>query len=94
MLALSGLFALLTTIAINSLIQNHSPYAIRGNILGIYTVIFSGGMAIGAPTIGFFADLIGPQNTLKLGGTSVIVISFLVIYSSLEFRFFSSKQRK
>jgi MFS family permease len=94
MLALSGLFALLTTIAINSLIQNHSPYVIRGKILGIYTVIFSGGMAIGGPAIGFFADLIGPQNTLKLGGTSVIVISFLVIYSSLEFRFFSSKQRK
>ena len=94
MLALSGLFALLTTIAINSLIQNHSPYAIRGKILGIYTVIFSGGMAFGGPAIGFFADLIGPQNTLKLGGTSVIVISFLVIYSSLEFRFFSSKQRK
>jgi MFS family permease len=94
MLALSGLFALLTTIAINSLIQDHSPYAIRGKILGIYTVIFSGGMAFGGPAIGFFADLIGPQNSLKLGGTSVIVISFLVIYSSLEFRLFSSKQRK
>jgi MFS family permease len=94
MLALSGLFALLTTIAINSLIQDHSPYAIRGKILGIYTVIFSGGMAFGGPAIGFFADLIGPQNSLKLGGTSVIIISFLVIYSSLEFRLFSSKQRK
>ena len=94
MLALSGLFALLTTIAINSLIQDHSPYEIRGKILGIYTVIFSGGMAFGGPAIGFFADLIGPQNSLKLGGTLIIVISSLVIYSSLEFRFFSSKQRR
>jgi hypothetical protein len=51
-------------------------------------------MAFCGPAIGFFADLIGPQNSLKLGGTSVIVISFLVIYSSLEFRLFSSKQRK
>jgi len=86
MLALSGLFALLTTIAINSLIQNHSPYAIRGKILGIYTVIFSGGMALGGPLIGFFADLLGPEDTLKLGGTLIVLISLFVIYSSVEFK--------
>jgi MFS family permease len=94
MLTLSGLFALLTTIAINSLIQDHSPYAIRGKILGIYTVVFSGGMAFGGPVIGFLADLIGPKNTLKLGGISVFLISFLVIYSSFESRVFKSKQKK
>jgi MFS family permease len=94
MLVLSGLFALLTTIAINSLIQNHSPYAIRGKILGIYTVIFSGGMALGGPLIGFVVDLLGPKNTLKLGGTSIVLISFFVIYSSLEFGFLKSKQKR
>jgi MFS family permease len=93
MLALSGLFALLTTIAINSLIQNHSPYAIRGKILGIYTVIFSGGMALGGPLIGFVADLLGPKNTLKLGGTLIVLISFLVIYSSLDSGLFKSRQK-
>jgi len=93
MLALSGLFALLTTIAINSLIQNRSPYAIRGKILGIYTVIFSGGMALGGPLIGFFADLLGPEDTLKLGGTSIVLISFFVIYSSVEFKLLKSRKR-
>jgi MFS family permease len=93
MLALSGLFALLTTIAINSLIQNHSPYAIRGKILGIYTVIFSGGMALGGPLIGFFADLLGPEDTLKLGGTSIVLISLFVIYSSVEFKLLKSRKR-
>lgn len=94
MLALSGLFALLTTIAINSLIQNHSPYAIRGKILGIYTVIFSGGMALGGPLIGFVADLLGPKNTLKLGGTLIVLISFLVIYSSLDSGLFKSREKR
>lgn len=84
MLGLSGLFALLTTIAANSLIQHHTPYAIRGKILGIYTVVFSGSMAIGGPAVGLFADLFGPQETLMLGGVSVILVSIVVILISLD----------
>ena len=81
MLALSGFFALMTTIAANSLIQQNTPYAIRGKILGIYTVIFSGSMAFGAPAVGYFTDLFGPQETLVLGGVAVAIVSVIVIFS-------------
>lgn len=81
MLAISGFFALMTTIAANSLIQQNTPYAIRGKILGIYTVIFSGSMAFGAPAVGYFTDLFGPQETLILGGVAVAIVSVIVIFS-------------
>lgn len=84
MLALSGFSALLTTIAANSLIQENTPYLIRGKVLGIYTVVFSGSMAIGGPSVGYMADLYGPQPTLILGGSAVVGISVLIII--LRFR--------
>jgi MFS family permease len=71
----------MTTIAANSLIQQNTPYAIRGKILGIYTVIFSGSMAFGAPAVGYFTDLFGPQETLVLGGVAVAIVSVIVIFS-------------
>jgi MFS family permease len=84
MLALSGFFALMTTIAANSLIQQHTPYAIRGKILGIYTVIFSGSMAFGAPAVGYFTDFFGPQETLILGGIAVAIVSLIVILLAIR----------
>jgi MFS family permease len=86
MLVFSGFFALMTTIAANSLIQQNTPYAIRGKILGIYTVIFSGSMAFGAPAVGYFTDFFGPQETLILGGVAVVVVSVVVILSTLKQR--------
>jgi hypothetical protein len=50
-------------------------------------------MALGGPLIGFFADLLGPEDTLKLGGTSIVLISFFVIYSSVEFKLLKSRKR-
>jgi MFS family permease len=76
----------MTTIAANSLIQQNTPYAIRGKILGIYTVIFSGSMAFGAPAVGYFTDFFGPQETLILGGVAVVVVSVVVILSTLKQR--------
>ena len=75
MLALSGMTALMTTIAANSLIQYRTPYEIRGKVMGVYTVIFSGSMAFGGPVIGFLADLIDPQNTLIVGGLAVVLVA-------------------
>jgi MFS family permease len=84
MLGLSGLFALLTTIAANTIIQHNTPYEIRGKILGIYTVIFSGSMALGGPAVGILADVIGPQETLMLGGGAVVVTAAVVYLVNLN----------
>lgn len=79
MLALSGMTALLTTIAANSLIQHRTPYEIRGKVMGIYTIIFSGSMAFGGPAVGWLADLVNPQNTLMVGGLAVVVVAAAVL---------------
>lgn len=79
MLGLSGVSALLTTIAANSLIQHNTPYEIRGKVMGVYTVIFSGSMAFGGPVIGWLADLVDPQNALKIGGLAIALTSAVIL---------------
>jgi MFS family permease len=80
MLGLSGMSALLTTIAANSLIQHNTPYEIRGKVMGVYTIIFSGSMAFGGPVIGLLADLVDPQNTLIIGGLAIALVSTTVLF--------------
>ena len=77
-LPLFGAGMLTTGIAANRTAQLGSDPLIRGRVMGIYFAIFMGGTPIGAPFIGWLAEVFGPRQALITAGFIVIAGSILV----------------
>lgn len=61
--------ALLTfTTAINSRIQLSVDSRFRGRVMGLYMLLFLGGNPLGAPLMGWMADLAGGRAPIVIGG--------------------------
>ena len=62
----------------NSLIQTESPNHLRGRLMGIWALVFGGGMPIGSFWMGLIGQHVGPARALQAGalfcavGASVI----------------------
>lgn len=52
----------------NASIQLATAPAMRGRVMSLYVLVFIGGTAIGAPSIGWLAGQMGPQWGLVVGG--------------------------
>jgi MFS family permease len=63
----SGLSHVLIFNLSNALVQTHSPNALRGRIMGVYTFIFFGLAPLGMLAVGFAAERIGQKTTLLAG---------------------------
>ncbi|MCU0244905.1 MAG: MFS transporter [Acidobacteria bacterium] len=68
----SGLAQILIFNLANALVQTHSPDALRGRVMGIYTLTFFGLMPLGALWVGFAAEHAG-QPAAILGGAAVML---------------------
>ena len=68
-LPLVGASALTVINAMQSYLQVHAAPEVRGRVLGIYLLLFIGGTPIGAPLMGWVADVAGPRWAIALGGT-------------------------
>jgi MFS family permease len=66
----SGLALILIFNLANALVQIHSPDALRGRIMGVYTMTFFGLMPLGALWIGFAAEHVS-QTVAILSGAGV-----------------------
>ncbi len=66
----------------NVLVQKFIPSKKRATILSIESMALSVVMIIGAPLAGFFADKIGPQNTIFM--SSFILIPMIILYSKIK----------
>jgi len=63
----SGLSHILIFNLSNALVQTHSPNALRGRIMSVYTFIFFGLAPLGMLAVGFTAEKIGQKATLLAG---------------------------
>lgn len=70
-----GMVALLTLISANSYVQTNCEPSLRGRVMGIYLLIFMGGTPLGAPLIGWFAELVGIRWAIFVCGAIVLVAS-------------------
>jgi MFS family permease len=52
----------------NSFIQSHSPDHLRGRIMGIWALVFGGGMPFGSLWMGVLASRTGSGTALQVGG--------------------------
>ncbi|MDQ6649605.1 MAG: MFS transporter [Actinomycetota bacterium] len=77
-----GIATITFTTAANTSIQLASAPEMRGRVMAIYIMVFLGGTPVGAPLIGYLADVFGPRSTLVVGGVvsalSAVVIGVLL----------------
>jgi MFS family permease len=73
MLLPMGAAALTFTIAANSTVQLGSDPAVRGRVMAIYMMCFTGGTPLGAPLVGVISDALGARaGVLWSGGISAL----------------------
>ncbi|MFB9889711.1 MFS transporter [Planobispora takensis] len=57
----------------NSSVQLATSPEMRGRVMGIYVLVFTGGAPIGAPLLGWIADLGGPRAGVMVGGALTLL---------------------
>lgn len=66
----------------NALVQTTVPDELRGRIMGLYTMVFFGGMTLGALLIGNMAELVGEPPTVFLNAV-IVLLAAVVIFVRL-----------
>ncbi|GAA2693254.1 MFS transporter [Nonomuraea recticatena] len=79
LLAPTGIALITVNTAANSLVQMSTSPEMRGRVMGIYVLVFTGGAPIGAPLIGWISDLGGPRVGVMIGGLLTLVGTGLAI---------------
>jgi MFS family permease len=64
---------------VNSTMQLNVAPAMRGRVMGLYSVVFLGSTPIGAPLVGWLAQVGGPRAGMALGGASALIAAALAI---------------
>jgi MFS family permease len=59
--------------SINSSLQLAVEPAMRGRVMALYSVVFLGSTPIGAPLIGWLAELEGPRSGLVVGAVAALL---------------------
>src|SRR5206468_3625846 len=58
--------------AANTTVQLSATPSMRGRVMALYIMVFLGGTPIGAPFIGWIAEVAGPQWSLITGGIASV----------------------
>ena len=76
-----GFAALSAMTTANALVQGGAEPHMRGRVMAIYMAIFLGGTPVGAPLMGWLAEVLGPRAALAIGGAGGVaaMLALLVI---------------
>jgi MFS family permease len=72
-LAVLGAVSVTFAASVNSLLQLTVAPALRGRVMALYSVVFLGSTPIGAPLVGWMAEVAGPRSGLLLGALAALV---------------------
>lgn len=72
-----GVMAQTFTTSTNSLVQLRTQPAMRGRVMAIYMAIFLGCTPLGAPLVGWVADVFSPRWALGVGAASGFIASLI-----------------
>ncbi|MDN3359913.1 MFS transporter [Actinomadura sp. DC4] len=73
MLVPTGLALLTFNTTANAVMQLSVPAWMRGRVMGLYMLVFAGSSPIGAPLLGWLAEVFGPRSGLVIGGVVSLV---------------------
>jgi MFS family permease len=62
----------------NALVQTSVPDELRGRVMGLYTLVFFGGMTLGALLIGTVAERIGEPTTVFINAAVVLAVAAVI----------------
>ncbi|VXC11191.1 MFS transporter [Arthrobacter sp. 9V] len=84
-----GLFALTLITSANGYVQSTTEAVMRGRVMSLYMAIFMGGTPIGAPLVGWVANVGGPRwavGVAAVAGVSTAVVGLLWIIRAKQLR--------
>lgn len=81
-----GLSFMLTVNTTNALVQSQIPDHLRGRVMGIYTLIFFGGMPLGSLLTGVLANYIGETQVIVLSAIILAVFAGFIWFRRPELR--------
>lgn len=84
-----GLFALTLITSANGYVQSTTEAVMRGRVMSLYMAIFMGGTPIGAPLVGWVANVGGPRwavGVAAIAGVSAAVVGLLWIIRAKQLR--------
>jgi MFS family permease len=89
MLIPTGLALLTFNTTANAVMQLTVPASMRGRVMGLYMLVFAGSSPIGAPLLGWLAEVFGPRSSLVIGGVVSLaavmgVVALMAPRSALE----------
>ena len=73
-----------------ALVQAHTPHAVMGRVMSIYTLCMAGGMPLGALVAGIMADVAGARLWFAICGAVLLVAGLAVIATQPALRRMSS----
>jgi hypothetical protein len=77
-LALSGAGLIVFISTANTQIQWTVPDALRGRVMGVWGLVFGGGLPLGSVTLGALAESLGIRAALGLGACVCLGVSVVV----------------
>lgn len=84
-LPIMGLTVLLTLTATNMYIQTSVDPQVRGRVMALYMTVLMGGTPIGAPLLGWLAEIFGPRAPLVGGGLLQLATIGIVVVLARRF---------
>ncbi|MEV4106520.1 MFS transporter [Nonomuraea sp. NPDC049695] len=75
----TGIALITINTAANASVQIATSPDMRGRVMGIYMLVFTGGAPLGAPLIGWLSELGGPRTGVILSGVLVLVGTGLAV---------------
>ncbi len=82
-LAVAGVFLVVNGAGTQTLLQLRVDHGMRGRVLGLYSLIFRGGPAVGALAMGALSETIGLRGALTVG---LAITALVAIWAWLHFR--------
>ncbi len=82
MLIPTGIALITINTAANSIVQLATSPEMRGRVMGIYMLVFTGGTPLGAPLVGWMSELGGPRTGVVLSGAFVLVGTALAVLAT------------
>lgn len=68
-----GMASVTFSAGVNSALQLQVDPVMRGRVMGLYSIVFLGSTPIGAPLVGWIAQVAGPRAGMAIGGVAALV---------------------
>lgn len=85
-LTVTGIASISMLNSANAYVQTTTPPMVRGRVMSLYMAIFVGGTLIGAPVVGWVANVAGPRWAMEVGSASALVAAIIAVVYFIRIR--------